>query len=108
MRQWSRYFDWLIVLSPEDEAEVVTLLQKEKPVPYVTSWEKMGYDAGEKSGYDRGLREVVEAVLEVRFGPDSYALREEIRKRTNEKELQQLIAASKSVESLDAFRSLLS
>ena len=42
-----RSFDWLLVLSEADEAEVVAevrLLEKEKTVPYVTSWERMGYD----------------------------------------------------------------
>ena len=107
VRQWSRYFDWLLVLSPEDDAEIDALLQKEKPVPYVTNWERRGFEAGEKSGYDRGLRAAIEAVLEVRFGPEAHALHEEIRKRTDDAEIQKLIDASKTVASLDAFRALL-
>ena len=98
-RQWSRYFDWLLVLSDEDDAEIDALLQKEKPVPYVTSWERRGYE--------RGKREAIEAVLEVRFGPDAHVLHEEIQKRTQVTELQKLIDASKTVASLDEFRALL-
>ena len=115
VRQWSRYFDWVLVLAPEDEAEVVAQLQKEKPVAYVTSWEKKGFTDGEKSGYDRGAQEAttrgcqntIEAVLEVRFGPDAHAIHEELEKRTDSAELQKLIDASKTVASLDAFRALL-
>ena len=103
----------LLVLSEEDETEVVAqlrLLDKEKPVPYVTSWERMG----EKSGYDRGLREAtgalkqaIEAVLEGRFGPDARMLHEEIQKRTDTSEIQNLLDASNKVASLDDFRALL-
>jgi hypothetical protein len=110
VRQWSRYFDWLLVLSEEDEAEVAALLEKEKPVPYVTSWERMG----EKKGYQRGLLEATGAlkkaiatVLEVRFGPVANELHAEILNRSDTAELQELIDASKTVASLDAFRALL-
>ena len=114
VRQWSRYFDWLLVLSEEDEADVVArvrLLDKEKPVPYVTSWERMGYAAGEKSGYDRGqleaMQQTIETVLEVRFGPDAHGIHADILKRSDTAELQKLIDASKTVVSLDDFRALL-
>ena len=107
MRQWSRYFDWLLVLSPEDETEMVARLQKEKPVPYVTSWEKMGFVRGTEEATTREGLNTIETVLDVRFGSAAQTLREDIRKKVDTDELQKLIDASKTVASLDAFRALL-
>jgi hypothetical protein len=103
VRQWSRYFDWLLLLSDEDDAEIDALLQKEKPVPYVTSWERRG----EKKGRLEEIQSNLETVLEARFGPDAHSLYTEIRKGIDKPRLQELLKEAATIPSLDDFRALL-
>ncbi len=62
-----RFLDWLIRLPEEAEAKLsneVEVLKGEKPMPYVTSWERRG----EKRGRKEGQFELVLRLLKKKFG----------------------------------------
>src|SRR5262249_39678873 len=90
VRQWSRYIDWFLVLSPEDEREVLREIhqfEQEKAMPYVTSWERIGFDRGVESCREQervaGLHRTIEALLDVRFRAEGLALMPEVRQKAD-------------------------
>jgi hypothetical protein len=118
-RQWTRFLDWFLPLPKEVEKEVTQVLdaeKKENEMPYVTSWERMGYDRGieegftngEKKGLEKGLEKgillAIETALELKFAAEGLALMAEIQSRHDTAILRQLLDCVKRAISLDDVR----
>ncbi len=101
-REWAKYIDWLLDLPAKYNQEVwqeVYAIEKEKQMPFVTSFEKIGYE--------RGLHKAIELGLELRFGADGLSLMSEVREKYDLPILEAIRAAIKSAGSLDDIRRLL-
>jgi hypothetical protein len=114
LRQWYRFLDWLLDLSPQLEREVwleMDRFTKEGSMPFVTYAERVGFDKGEeqglKKGEEKGLLQGIESVLEVRFGPAGLALLPDVRQVTDLKVLQAVLQASKTARTPEDLRPLL-
>ena len=104
-----RFIDWVLAL-PEDleqQLQIEVSQFEEEPMPYVTSWERMG----EKRGIQRGLemgrleqaRDFVIQLLEARFEEVPNQIRELIEGIQDQDELARLHTLAIVVKSLDAF-----
>jgi len=111
-RRWARLIDWLLPL-PEAEAREfqnqLQVLEKEGTMPYVTSWEQMGYDRGRKEGLQEGrqegLKKALAVALEIRFGAAAAAaLVAAVPTEAGVENLERLLEAAKEVASPDEFR----
>jgi hypothetical protein len=117
VRQWSRYLDWLLPLPEAEEDDVdrqILQAEKEKQMPFVTSFERFGFKRGRQEGLDEGRKEgrlaglhrTIEVALEIRFGAEGLALMPAVREKSDLALLEQLVQAVKSA-SLDDVRKLL-
>ena len=114
-----RLIDWLMVL-PDDlerefEADLV-VIEKEKQMPYVTGFERRaterglskglseGLSQGLSQGQLEGLRDTIQAVLEVRFGRIDPQTLEELKAVTDIAVLQSARAIVQTVESVETLR----
>ena len=89
-----RFIDWILVLPRELEEKVSARIERierqsrEKRMPYVTSWERLGIEKGLEQGreqglergLEQGLREAIELGLKLRFGKDGLRLLPRVRK----------------------------
>ncbi len=56
-----RFLDWVMVLPPELNEQLKYELEKEqKKMPYITTWELMGYERGLSKGTEQGLEQGLE------------------------------------------------
>ncbi len=116
-----RLIDWLMVLPDDLErvfaADLVTI-EKEKQMPYITSFERraieqgltqgltQGLSQGLSQGQIEGLRDTIQAVLEVRFGRIDPQTLEELKAITDIAALQSARAVVQTVESVGSLRSV--
>ncbi len=50
-------------------------------MPFVTSFEKIGYDRSRAEGLEEGLLTAIELALPIKFGADGRAVIQEVRKQ---------------------------
>lgn len=111
VRHWYRYFDWLLPLPEEFEEQVrmeITQFEEEQRVPFVTFAERHGMEIGMAQGMREGLLQGIEAVLEVKYGPDEFALLPQIRALTNADHLKLILDKLKTGTTADDLKQLLS
>jgi hypothetical protein len=97
--QLLRFMDWMMDLprglTVQFRAEV-SRLEKERNVPYVTSFERLARE--------EGLLEGIEAFLEFRFGAAGVQLMPEVRKLEDVDKLRAVLQAVKTATTLDEVR----
>lgn len=86
-----RFLDWVMVLLPELEQQLkYELEEEEKTMPYVTSWERMGYarglTEGREEGREEGEKKLVIRLLRRKFGE----VDEKLLRRVNRLSLDQV------------------
>jgi hypothetical protein len=100
-----RSIDWILVLPPEKELKVgvkierIERLYREKSMPYVTSWERLGIEKGLEQGLEQGL--------ELRFGKEGLRLLPRIRKLKGIARLRGFKRALRTARTVDALKALL-
>ena len=108
-----RLIDWLMVL-PDDlerklEANLAAFEQEEK-MPYITGFERRAIDKGLSQGLSQGqvegLRDAIQAVLEVRFGGVDQHTLDELHSLTDRKSLQAARAAVQTIDSVESLREI--
>jgi hypothetical protein len=102
VRHRMRFLDWLLDLPAGLERRVSEKLaqyDRERQMPFVTSFERVGME--------KGLHKGIEAVLDIKFGAEGLALLSAVGERTAD-ELSVLLDAIKRAATLDAVRALLS
>ncbi|MFM8360405.1 MAG: transposase [Verrucomicrobiota bacterium] len=108
-----RFLDWLLTL-PEPEKLVfrgeLTQFEKEKAMPYVTSYEQLSREEGLQQGLLQGreqglkaLRETILDLLEIRFGGMSGDLRQAVMTETDPARLRALHRRAATAAGLDDF-----
>jgi hypothetical protein len=114
-REWAKYIDWLLELPAVVNQQVwqeVHAIEKEKQMPFVTSFEKIGYERGLneglKEGRCEGLYKAIELGLQLKFAAEGLALMPEVRQKHDLVLLDALYEAIKSAGSVDDIRRLLS
>jgi hypothetical protein len=106
VRQWYRYFDWLLDLPAELEQQVwkeLAQFEEEKHMPHITSVERIGMEKGER----KGLLQAIELGLELKFAGEGLKLLPEIAKHTDLALLRTIVQAIRTGASLDDLRRLL-
>jgi hypothetical protein len=86
IRQLFRLIDWMMDLPKPLEAmflQEIYEFEGEKHMPYVTSAERFGREAGFEEGLREGLLAGIELGLNLRFGPTGLRLLSEIRQITD-------------------------
>ena len=78
--------------------------EKEKRMPYVTSFEQIGIEKGMQKGMQRGLLKGIEPLLEMKFGAAGLQLMSEIRQIEDVEILDSLIQAIKTADTPDDLR----
>jgi hypothetical protein len=104
-----RLIDWLMVLPDELERKFDTDLaafEQEKQMPYVTGFERRAIEKGLSQGLSQGqiegLRDAIQAVLEVRFGGIDQQTLGELKSLTDRAALQAARAAVQTVDSVES------
>lgn len=101
VRELFRLMDWLMVLPPPLVSvfrQEMAKIQEEKRMPYITSIERLGRR--------EGMREGIEALLQVRFGEEGLKLMPEIQEIHEEETLRAVLQALKTATSLEEVRRL--
>ncbi len=94
-----RLLDWLMVLPPSLESvfwQEVDKIQEEGHMPYITSIQRVGRR--------EGMREGIEALLQVRFGDEGLKLMPQIQEIHEEETLRAILHALKTTTSLEEVR----
>ncbi|MGB5834770.1 MAG: transposase [Thiohalocapsa sp.] len=76
-----RILDWLLRLPEALEREFMHELiafEEQAKMPYVTSIERLGREEGHKEGRQEGEALVLMRLIELKFGPPSEAVREQV------------------------------
>jgi hypothetical protein len=109
-REWAKYIDWLLDLPREENQQVwqeMHAIEEERKMPFVTSFEKIGYERGKEEGRLEELYNGIELGLELKFGIDGLALMPEVRQKQDVALLSAIRNAIKSAANLDDIRRLL-
>ena len=94
--------------------EQVTNYTKEKQMPFVSTFEEIGFENGMQRGLSQGLSqgltqsriEDIETVLEARFPESSSQLMSEIRQIFDHEQLKKILRAAATVAGPDELRML--
>lgn len=100
IRPLFRIIDWMMELPTAWEERFVDELhqwESEKQMPYITSVERLAHEQGIEKGVIRGLLEGIEAVLDLRFGPESAEVCARIRQVTDPSRLEEILRSAKTV-----------
>ncbi len=106
-REWAKYIDWLLELPAKYNQEIwqeVYAIEKEKQMPFVTSFEKIGYERGRAEGLEEGLLTAIELALPIKFGADGRAVIQEVRKQKDIAVLRSVCEAIENALSIDDIR----
>jgi hypothetical protein len=104
IRQLFRLIDWMMDLPKPLEAlflQEIYEFEGDKHMPYVTSAERFGREAGFEDGLREGLLRGIELGLRLRFGSDGLRLSPEIRQIADVAVLQAIQDAIETVATLD-------
>lgn len=111
IRQLLRTIDWFLKLSPEDNQtvrEAIEADEKEKKMPYISSFEqvamKKGEARGEARGQVRGLHDGLALALKAKFGEAGQQLAAEMRQISDLETLQRVKASFETATSPDELR----
>lgn len=117
--QLFRLIDWFIALPEHDERvllEEIQTLEKERNMPYTTSFERIWRRDGLEQGLQEGLqqgqitkgREDILRILEIRFEEISPDVREAIGQIADLEVLENLLVQAVTTQSLEEFSSVVS
>lgn len=109
--QLFRLIDWFIALPEREEKvllEEIQTLEKERNMPYTTSFERIGISKGLQQGLQEAKQQDIVRVLEVRFEEVSLELRELVRRIDDLEVLGNLLVQAVTTPSLEAFESVAS
>jgi hypothetical protein len=101
VRDLFRVIDWLMVLPPALNTlfwQDLDRIQEERRMPFITSVERVGHC--------RGLRQGIEALLQVRFGDEGLQLMPDIREIHEEEKLEAVLKALVTATTLEEVRRL--
>jgi hypothetical protein len=96
IQQLLRSIDWFLKLPREDDRwvrEVIEADEKEKNVPYITSFEQMAMEEGEIRGRAEGLRDGIALALRSKFGDAGQKLMAEVTQVHDIERLKRMMAA---------------
>lgn len=101
-----RLIDWFLAL-PADLTVAfrrdLLNYEKEKAMPYVTSIERLGRQEGRQEGRVQTLQEDILDILETRFGEVPAAIREQVHRLKDERELKDTLRQAVRIVSLKEF-----
>jgi len=103
IRQLLRTIDWFLTLPPEDNRLVLEAIEadeKEKQMPYITSFERILEERGEA----RGLKEGIALALEAKFGQAGKGFMAEVSQVDDIKILKRIADAIRTGPSVDDVR----
>ena len=111
IRRLFRLIDWMMNLPRPMEAlflQEIYTYEEEKHMPYVTSAERFGREAGLEQGLQQGLQQGlwagIELGLKLKFGADGLRCLPEILRITDVDLLRKIHQAIETANSLDALR----
>ena len=111
IRELFRLIDWLVELPPELDRQVKRQVfeefEREKFMPFVTSWERIAKEDGRVEGRVEGMVEGMAVALELKFGTAGLAFAEELKSITDLAKLRAVRDAIRSASSPDDLRALL-
>ncbi|NKQ34056.1 MAG: hypothetical protein HF973_00400 [Chloroflexi bacterium] len=105
-----RFIAWVMALPPELEDQFmndVIAYEKEENIPYMAPFELKAFQRGIEQGIEQGIQQMLLTALDVRFGPLSEALTEQIEAITDTAVLQELHRQALLADSLEAFMAAL-
>ena len=116
-----RFMDWILVLPSELEQKLTQDVKQfeEESMPYVTSWERQGFEKGVKEGIQQGIqqgkqeerihesRQSIIEILELKFQVLPKSLIEAIQKLDDYEQLRLVRRQAVQATSLDEFSALL-
>lgn len=116
IRRLFRFVDGLLELTDELNIQFMkelAALEAQKDMPCITSIERIGIEKGREEGLQEGreqgrltmAREIVEQVLEARFGRVPSSIREMIQAVDEVDKLRRLVTHASKAASLEAFAS---
>lgn len=116
-RQLFRLIDWMMELPSElkiQYREEIARYTKEKHMPFISTFEEIGFENGMQRGLSQGLSQGlskahldgIEALLEVRFGAAGTRLMPEIRQISDDAQLEKILHAAKTVAAPEDLRRL--
>ncbi len=113
VRQLFRVVDWLMELPSDlkiEFREQVINYEKEKHMPFISTFEEIGFEKGMERGLTQGLTqnriEDIETVLEARFPDASSQLMSEIRQISDHEQLKKILGAAATVAGPEELRKL--
>ena len=101
-----KFIDQMMPLPPEEEKELrkeIASLEKEHGTPYVTSWERFARE----EGLCEGLREGIDGVLELKFGPQGREVFNDIGQTSDPEVHRTILRAALKATTLDEVRQVL-
>ena len=104
---WKEAIDGLMVLPDDLEKKLeanLAAIEEEKQMPYITGFERRAIEKGLSQGQIEGLRDAIQAVVEVRFGGIDPQTLKELQSLTDRAALQAARAAVQTVDSVDSLR----
>ena len=87
------------------EADLAAI-EEENKMPYITGFERRAIEKGLSQGQIEGMRDAVQAVLEVRFGGIDQQTLLELQALTDRSALQAARAAVQTVDSVESLRDI--
>ena len=104
------FIDWIIGIWPKPLAiafsDEIGNYEREKRMPYVTSFEQIGVERGLHKGLIQGRLEGIEVALQLKFGERGDAILREIREIDSVEKLDAILHAIKGASDPDELRML--
>lgn len=111
VRELIKLIDWFLTLPRSDDRlvrEEIEADEKEKHMPYVTSFEKMAMEEGEARGEARGraegLKDGIAVALKIKFGAAGQQLASELDPINDLETLRRVAASIETAGSVDDVR----
>ena len=104
-----RVVDWLMELPRDlkiEFREQVTNYEKEKHMPFISTFEEIGFEKGMERGLSKCRLEDIATILEARFPESSGQLMSEIRQILDHEQLKKILRAAATVAGPDELRML--
>ncbi len=95
-----RFIDWMMTLPKDLELQFndeLDKFQEDKKMPYVTSLERIGIE----KGMSQGMSNLIELLLNLKFGEESLTLIPQIKEIDNQEKLKEIFTKIELSQSLD-------
>jgi hypothetical protein len=109
IRELIKLIDWFLKLGRDDDRLVraeIEADEKEKQMPYITSFEQMAMEEGEARGEARGLKNGIALALRLKFGQASLQILDEIQQIDDFQVLRKITQAIESAATLNDVRNV--